>query len=250
MIKRIALFAVFLIAIAGIFAGIRKPPETIRILDAQAVAAERASDMFMVSLTIENEGTADALLGVKSNAVPHIMVMNAENKPLVVPGNGVGQLAMDGAHIMMKASDFDVGGFVPVTLSFAQAGDVVARVENTGTSPMQHGQMGGVAIDPSPQLRIVEMDEIGAEGGEVTLVAENFTFVRTEVGAPHVPGEGHAHVYLNGLKLGRLYEEKVTLGGLMPGDYVLRISLNTHDHQAYLDDGVPVAAEVTFTVPG
>tara|TARA_R110002074_G_scaffold3594_5_gene18769 strand:+ start:5876 stop:6148 length:273 start_codon:yes stop_codon:yes gene_type:complete len=65
----------------------------------------------------------------------------------------------------------------------------------------------------------------------MTLNTQNFTFIRAEDGAAHVPNQGHAHVYLNGLKLGRLYAETFELGALSPGKYKLSVALNSNDHK-------------------
>ena len=67
------------------------------------------------------------------------------------------------------------------------------------------------------------------------------------VDAAHVPGAGHAHMYLNGLKLGRVFGGEYRIGTLPPGTHSLRVALNTNDHRAYATADGPVSASVTLT---
>ena len=62
----------------------------------------------------------------------------------------------------------------------------------------------------------------------------------------HVAGTGHGHIYLNGLKLGRLYSSSAEIGPLPSGVHVVRVTLNTNNHKAYVVDGKPVTATVTL----
>ena len=77
---------------------------------------------------------------------------------------------------------------------------------------------------------------------------EYSNFVDVPMGTPHVPGTGHAHLYLNGLKLGRLYVPSARIGALPPGDHMVRVTLNANDHRAYVVDGDPVTAIAPLSV--
>jgi len=79
--------------------------------------------------------------------------------------------------------------------------------------------------------------------------AEEFTFSRDLAGAYHVPGVGHGHLYVGGLKHGRLYENQATIGTLPSGTHMIRVTLNTNDHRAYVVDDEPVTATATITIP-
>ena len=54
-------------------------------------------------------------------------------------------------------------------------------------------------------------------------------------------GEGHAHLYLDGQKIARVYGEWYHLPKL-EGDHELRVTLNTNDHQDYAVKGEVVGA--------
>ena len=86
------------------------------------------------------------------------------------------------------------------------------------------------------------------EGVQIGIDARDFTFSRDLLGLYHVPGMGHGHLYVGGLKLGRLFEPSATIGALPPGEHVVRVTLNTNDHRAYVVDGVPVTASTTIVV--
>ena len=72
---------------------------------------------------------------------------------------------------------------------------------------------------------------------------KGFTFAPEHVNQASVQGEGHAHIYLNGEKIMRIYGPWVHLEGL-PSGALLRVSLNTNDHTdwGYLD--MPIATEM------
>lgn len=249
---RIGLVVVVAIGIAAAAFVSASRPDHIT-LSAGKAARMAADGMFMASLDIANDGPADKLLSVSSPDALGISVMNhaGHGAPMVVPGSDTAQLAMDGAHLIVQVvpSDFPEGGFLPVTLEFEAAGKVNARLHNTGPSAMRHGGAEGVTSEPAPTLALDWAEGPGAAGGVLRVAVENLQIVQVPDGTAHVPGEGHAHAYLNGLKLGRVYGEAFEIGALLPGDYTLMVSLNTHDHRPYLVDGTPVADVLKFTIP-
>ena len=61
-------------------------------------------------------------------------------------------------------------------------------------------------------------------------------------------GEGHAHIYVDGVKIGRVYGTWFFLGGLSPGEYEVRVTLTANTHPPYERDGEPLEAPVVVTV--
>ena len=57
-------------------------------------------------------------------------------------------------------------------------------------------------------------------------------------------GEGHAHVYVNGTKIARLYGTWMHIGSLPPGDVEVRVALSSNDHKALAVNGQPVQVAV------
>ena len=92
--------------------------------------------------------------------------------------------------------------------------------------------------------------EPDAHGGvDVRIVTEGFQFAPELVDQPHTPGAGHAHIYVDGVKLGRVFEPDYRIDPLAPGQHKIRVSLNTNDHSDLVYDGGKVESTVTVTVP-
>ncbi len=72
----------------------------------------------------------------------------------------------------------------------------------------------------------------------------NLTWAPEKAGFDHVDGEGHAHVYVDGEKVARIYGEWYHLTGLTPGQHEVKVTLNANTHAAYAVDGVEIADSV------
>lgn len=248
--KRLVSIGVILVAAIVFYLVLQTRPVHIALLDATATAGHGGASSFAIGMTIQNSGPPDTLLGATSPEGLAISLMSAQGaSPLVIPGDSEAVLAMDGAHLMVMAPDLQDGGFLPVTLSFANAGAVSTRVQVAAAMPMMHDMMGGVSETPAPRVAIEPVGTPTADGFEVALAVENFSFLSVADGTPHVAGEGHAHIYLNGLKLARVYTDRYRIGALPAGSYTLQVSLNAHDHRPYMDGDEPVSATYAFVIP-
>ena len=87
-----------------------------------------------------------------------------------------------------------------------------------------------------------------AGGYFVQLEVENFDFAPEAVDGPHVEGQGHAHLYVNGEKITRLYSTEYYLESLPAGEVAVRVTLNANDHATYAHNGEMIADEVTVQV--
>lgn len=67
-------------------------------------------------------------------------------------------------------------------------------------------------------------------GANLHVVATGFRWAPEHASGPAVAGEGHAHVYVDGTKVGRLYGEWMHLD-LEAGRHEIRVSLNGNDHK-------------------
>lgn len=199
-----------------------------------------AGGTYMIGLTIDNTGAPEVLDRVTSPGSDLAMVMGGDGA-LIIPGGGTASFAMDGAHLMVRGTED--GGFVPLTLHFASGAALSTRAKVADGMMMDHGLENGVEISPAPTLKIA------LDGTTLTMQVTNFTLKRVQDTAEHVAGEGHAHVYLNNLKLGRLYDTAMEIGTLPAGTLTLRVSLNTHDHRPYLADGAPIHQTLTVEIP-
>ena len=113
--------------------------------------------------------------------------------------------------------------------------------------PHGHGMLAvdDWATPPSVSADIFKDPE---SGWNLHVITTGFIFNAAAAGRDNVEGEGHAHIYVNGKKLGRLYGDWYHIGGLSAGQHVVKVSLNANDHSALHRDGKELAAQVTITV--
>ena len=158
---------------------------------------------------------------------------------------------MDGAHVMLKAETASLkkGAVIPLTLKFENAGSVHTSAQISEKSIMKHSKSNGISGNPAPTIAISWKKPPSVAGVTVQLAVDNFTFTRVNNDVEHIPNQGHAHIYLNGLKLGRLYAETYELGALLPGKYKLSVVLNSNDHRPYLNNNQLVASFSEFEIP-
>lgn len=100
---------------------------------------------------------------------------------------------------------------------------------------------------PAPTLAIT-LHPDGPQSRNLEITTTNFTFDPTGVNGENRPGRGHAHIYLNGVKLPRSYAPWVHLSALPKGTHDLRVTLNANDHSHLATNGTPIEATTTFTI--
>ena len=101
-------------------------------------------------------------------------------------------------------------------------------------------------VPVSLKVGVVAEDEGGVN---LYLLTSDWTWSPENVNNSHVPGEGHAHIYVDGEKMGRVYGSYHYLSGLEPGERHIRVTLNSNDHSALTYEGSPVEASTMVTVP-
>lgn len=114
-----------------------------------------------------------------------------------------------------------------------------------------HGHHGALMIpvnQPVPQVTLVVTPD-AVTGWNVQVQTANWKFAPEQVNQSSVTTEGHAHLYLNGEKLTRLYSEWYYLPSLPTGEHSLSVSLNANGHEALMYNGQPVEDSVIVTVP-
>ena len=96
----------------------------------------------------------------------------------------------------------------------------------------------------------VEANLDALSGVNLKITTTGFTFTPENASGEHVPGEGHAHVYVDGIKDNRVYGSYYNLSGLDPGERSIRITLNANSHEQFAKGEHPVEATTTVVVPG
>ncbi len=89
------------------------------------------------------------------------------------------------------------------------------------------------------------------DGYNVQILTENFTFTPAAINRAVEDNAGHAHLYVNGSKVGRIYGTWAHLPSalLTPGVNLVSVSLNANDHSEWSVDGVPIASTVRVIRP-
>jgi len=83
---------------------------------------------------------------------------------------------------------------------------------------------------------------------DVHIMTEGWTWAPENVNTDHVPGEGHAHIYVDGEKINRVYGSYHNIKGLEPGERHIRVTLNANTHNDLTVDGVLVEDSAMVTV--
>ena len=134
--------------------------------------------------------------------------------------------------------------------------EVEPHTHPPGTGPHSHdgtmadGSMTHMPVE-APEGMSVSLQVIAdtVSGYNLRIVTEGFRFAPESAGGAHVPGEGHAHLYVNGVKT-RVYSEWFHLDGLAPGTHEVRVTLNANDHSPYATGGVMLEDGLSLQVAG
>lgn len=106
-----------------------------------------------------------------------------------------------------------------------------------------------IPADQAPSVSIdVERDPMMPTHFNVHITTEDFTFAPEHVSGDHVLGEGHAHVFVDDVKISRSYGNWYHLPRLSPGTHTIKVTLNTNDHREYAVNGETIQATETVTV--
>lgn len=205
-------------------------------------------DGYALTARIENAGAADRLIGIGSEAAGTAALLGATGE-LAIPAGSAPSLAVDGAHGMLTGllGDSGEGRLVPVTLWFDRAGKVTTRARVGAAMTMGHGAVYNVPQgEVPPKIKLAVAPD--GDGWALQLSAEAFTISQDAVDSPHQAGVGHGHLYLNGLKLQRIYKTEARIGALPAGKHAVQVTLNTNDHRTYHVGGMPVTAVAEIVV--
>lgn len=149
--------------------------------------------------------------------------------------------------------------FVMITLLVVQVLVVMAddrsssqfRYESASQSKQMsehgHQMLEFTPAEPIPSLDIqLTADEM--DGYNLHLNIEDFTFTPEKINQENVNAEGHAHLYINGQKIKRLYAPWEHLTGTLfsQGENVIRVTLNANDHSVWAHNGAMVMDEVSI----
>jgi hypothetical protein len=119
--------------------------------------------------------------------------------------------------------------------------------DHGGHGGHQHGMLEIAEGEPVPTIEISVIKD-PMKGWSLRTETTNFEFAPELASTPHKPGVGHGHLYVNGKKVTRLYSEWYFLGDLPPGKNVIRVTLNSNDHNDLAVDGKVIEDQATVEI--
>ncbi|MEX0608833.1 MAG: DoxX family membrane protein [Balneolaceae bacterium] len=99
-----------------------------------------------------------------------------------------------------------------------------------------------------PEFTIIEVLKEYEGSYNLHVEIENWEFTPELLGSETVRNEGHAHVYIDGIKHGRMYTNWYHLGELPAGEHRVSVILNGNDHTQFVVVENVVGAEITVVV--
>ncbi|CUH53596.1 copper chaperone PCu(A)C [Shimia marina] len=235
----------------------RVPNTDILLTNAIASPLENDTSNLAVFVDITNSGPPDRLVSVSSPSAVSATLSGSDSRR-IIPANTEVSLAADGMYIILSVTNGELqdGRTLPLSLTFEKAGTLTTRARlvaptQTGAAP-DFGLFGIGDVcqvgegEPAPAIEVVAMRQ-GLKW-KIEVLSEDFEFTPHLADGPHVPGTGHGHLYLNGMKLGRLYTPSTTIGKLPPGVHDIRVTLSTNDHRAYVVGDQPITAAIRILV--
>lgn len=114
--------------------------------------------------------------------------------------------------------------------------------------PVDHSQHPLVEVPeghPVPKMRVrVFPDRM--DGFNVFLETRDFLFTPQDAGSEAVPNQGHAHLYINGRKIARMYSpwHHLPAASLREGMNRLEVEFSSNDHSVWSVAGQPIGADV------
>ena len=104
----------------------------------------------------------------------------------------------------------------------------------------EHNQIEVSTMADKPSVKLHAMQD-DMSGWNIHIETINFRFAPENVNSHPTAGEGHAHLYLNGKKIARVYSPWFFMNELPAGTHSLKVTLNANDHSRLVLHGEPVA---------
>lgn len=114
-----------------------------------------------------------------------------------------------------------------------------------------HHKLRQIPAKHAPRLRLNVAND-AESGWNLHLITKRFQFTPAQVNQQVKPQAGHAHVYVDGKKLTRIYGPWFYLSpDMLPkGEHTLTVKLTANDHSLWAVKGDPIAASAKVTNTG
>lgn len=111
-----------------------------------------------------------------------------------------------------------------------------------------HGTLEIPAGQPVPTVTVTASPD-PVRGWNLEIQTTNFRFAPEQVNQANQPNEGHAHLYVNGENVMRIYSPWFHLPSLPSGSNEITVGLNANGHEAFTHDGQMIESTVVIDAP-
>lgn len=112
-----------------------------------------------------------------------------------------------------------------------------------------HTTLMEVDYQPAPTIELkTHLDP--KSGVNLEVITTGFSLAPERASTEPVAGEGHFHIYVDGVKLRRLYAHWAHVDLQEPGDYEIRVEMSANNHAPLAVDGAKLDDTAIVTIPG
>lgn len=134
-----------------------------------------------------------------------------------------------------------------VTLDGHDHGEHLASTHSDTHHNMKHDELLAVSQEQAPELALSLIAD-PMSGWNLQIETTKFFFAPQNASKPHIDGEGHAHIYINGEKVARHYSNWYHIAQLPSGENTIKVSLNSNDHRQLAIGDKPIEQSLIIKV--
>lgn len=123
---------------------------------------------------------------------------------------------------------------------------LVLTVTKAWADPHHNHGVFNVERSSAPEISYLNVVKDEMAGWNLFVATKKFYFSPGEVNQSHENGHGHAHLYINGKKVARLYGSWFHISSLPQGKHTITVTLNNNVHQDYAVSGKQVSKTVVI----
>ena len=127
-----------------------------------------------------------------------------------------------------------------------QEHEKLGHAELQGHQAMSHGNYDISQEAVIPKIVDFKVLKDPMSGWNINLEVADFHFAPEHASQTHQEGEGHAHLYVNGNKIARLYGNWFHILEFVKAKNEVKVTLNTNDHQTLIFKGQPIERKIVI----
>lgn len=129
-----------------------------------------------------------------------------------------------------------------------QEHEKLGHADLKGHVAMNHGILDISQDSILPQIEKLTLIKDPMSGWNIHVAVNNFRFAPENASKEHRKGEGHAHLYINGNKVARLYSPWFHIPEFIKDKNEIKVTLNSNDHQTLAIGQEPIEKTILKNV--